>query len=336
MAVTRDRSSLNSTSGDIAEASILVLRGAMASNSGDRTGDAGTSSDGDGGNSGSVGSFRNGKFYAGGTAGDGGKLEITAGGSIDTKEAILATGGDAGALSPATPSGVPNLYYPVTGNGGGGTTVGGKSGSIGIAGLAGKGGSVSISTPPTDRAACGAAHFQSGSHQRQRRSRRYPGPSGFMGFSASFPAGDGVQSGITGNGGDGKAGTGGNAGSVGGGVVGGDGGTIEVSSAGSIISVQDFADGGSGGDQAGKGGSGGQGAGIGSGGNGGSVGGAGNGGDAGAITVKAQEGIALERLRPSAATAATSRRSPRPVMAATDGTRQEMAEAWVLSVMRLI
>jgi hypothetical protein len=117
-------------------------------------------------------------------------------------------------------------------------------------------------------------------------------PPVYLDISVSFPAFDGVQRGVTGKGGEGKTGNGGNAGTVGGGVVGGEGGTIDVTAAGSIRTVQDYADGGSGGDQAGKGGSGGQ-AKL-KGGDGGSVGGAGNGGNAGQTSIEAQSGIALK------------------------------------------
>ena len=125
----------------------MILRGAIASNSADVTGDGGIALIGNGGSSGSIGSFgKLGKFYAGGAAGDGGELKINAGGSITTSEAIFATGGDAGALSPLNPSGMPGLYLPVTGDGGNGSSQGGNSGSIGIAGVAGHGGSVSLTT----------------------------------------------------------------------------------------------------------------------------------------------------------------------------------------------
>src|SRR5581483_266 len=269
----------------------LVLRGAVASNSAARTGNGGTASvDGSGGSSGSVGSIgKDGKVYAGGAAGKGGELKITAGGAIVTSEGIFATGGDAGALSPLNPSLQPGLYYPVTGNAGSGTRLG-QGGDSGDIGGAGEAGSVSITTknpllgvPPSllnieaDRILVNGG-----------RAGTDPDPDG-----AFVPAGNGVQHGVTGNGGDGGAG--GKAGRVGGGVVGGKGGTIEVTSGGAIkSSVQYFADGGRGGDQAGIAGHGGKALDVHNGGAGGSVDGAGNGGDAGKIVLTAKTGITLK------------------------------------------
>ena len=295
---------LSSTSGTISVASVLILRGAIASNSADHTGRGGNSSVDDGGKSGQIGTEFNGVLTAGGAAGNGGTLSITAGGSITTSEAIIATGGDAGALSPAPPPGIvpptpSDVYFPVTGSGGRGGTGGGDSGSIGIAGIAGKGGSVSIGRTPgfVPPAGTPLPMFEL---DRMIVSGGGAGtvlpvpPKVFTGYSVIFPAGDGEQLGKTGTGGTGGAG-GGSAGSVGGGVVGGGGGMISVISPGSIRTVQDFANGGSGGDQAAQGGAGGQAVVFGDGGNGGSVGGAGNGGDAGSITIKAQNGISLRQ-----------------------------------------
>ena len=93
---------LESKFGNIALACPLILRGGDASNSGDRTGDGGTSMNGTGGTSGDVGSSNNfGVFSAGGTAGKGGTLTETAGGSLVTGEASIATGGNASAAFPA-------------------------------------------------------------------------------------------------------------------------------------------------------------------------------------------------------------------------------------------
>ena len=301
---------LKSTFGNIALAAPLILRGASASNSGDRTGDGGASMDGTGGNSGNIGTFAFGVFSAGGTAGDGGKLTEIAGGSITTSEASVATGGDAGALSPVPPPGllpVPTkLYQPITGNGGTGTSQGGDSGNIGSAGIAADGGEVVFKTvvPPSQQGKKpdppniepDRINVNGGNAGTQA-----PPPFEVNVFGVtitltiSIPAGDGVQRGKSGNGGGVDAG--GSAGAVGGGVVGGDGGTIEVSSAGSITKSVDYlADGGSGGDQAGTGGNGGKAAGDLSGGNGGSVDGAGGGGDAGKIELTAQKGITLKEV----------------------------------------
>jgi hypothetical protein len=277
---------LKSTFGNINTATPLILRGAMASNSGDQTGNGGTSSGGAGGNTGTIGSVGfDGKLYAGGTAGDGGKLTVIAGGSITTSEASVATGGDAGALSPVPPPGllpVPTkLYQPITGNGGSGTSQGGNSGSIGIAGAAGDGGEVIMKTVKLSSPSAKTPGLLNITPDRinvngGRAGTNTPPPSMVqvgdveITLTISIPAGDGVQRGITGNGGGGGAG--GNAGTVGGGVVGGDGGTIEISSAGAISKSVDYlADGGFGGDQAGTGGNGGKAAGDFSGGNGGSV-----------------------------------------------------------------
>jgi hypothetical protein len=291
---------LNAPSGNISVSSVLILRGAIASNSGDRTGNGGSAKTGRGGASGSIGTLIEGKRYAGGMAGKGGTLKISAGGAITTSEAIVATGGDAGALSPATPLGLRGFYFPVTGNGGNGDneSSGGDSGDIGIAGVAGKGGSVSISTPPPPNSSSGAT--QNFNLDRVlvnggNAGTKVPPPPQppFEHFSVYFPAGDGVQRGITGNGG--RAGKGGDAGTVGGGVVGGDGGEITISSGGAITSVEYHADGGSGGGQEGRGGLGGEGIGLNDAGHGGTLDGAGNGGDAGTIKLDAQENITLKQ-----------------------------------------
>lgn len=295
---------LESTFGSVTVGGVLILRGAMASNSGSQTGDGGVALEsGKGGNSGDIGSpgFA-GIFFAGGGAGKGGKLSISAGGAIVTSEAIVATGGDAGALSPPHPSGSPGVYRPMTGNGGSGSKKGGNSGDIGHAGFAGDGGEVLIKTivplgpspiplvPPNidaDRILVDGGNAGLD-------------PRDFL--VLQFPAGDGVQRGVSGNGGASQA-AGGDAGSVGGGVRGGVGGKIEVSAAGEISTSVDYrSDGGNGGDQDGVGGQGGRakgpaaGVGPGSGGGGGSVGEAGNGGHAGTITLLAQSGITLKEL----------------------------------------
>ena len=294
---------LNSTSGSISTASVLVLRGAPASNSGAHTGNGGNSKDGVGGASGEIGSDFGANFYAGGTAGKGGTLEMTAGESIITSEATtFAEGGDAGALSPLSPLSpfTPSaMYHPETGSGGHGTTAGGSTGRIGGAGVAGKGGFVSVSSTPALVPLPTAPNFNldrvianaGGAGTKTPPTYTIDGHT----FAIQFPAFDGVQRGVTNDGGNAKAGNGGDAGSVGGGVVAGNGGTIELTANGSIISVELAADGGNGGDQAGVAANGGNG-GDGGGGNGGSVGGAGNGGNAGGITVKAQMGISLRQV----------------------------------------
>lgn len=302
---------IKSTFGNIALAAPLILRGASASNSGDRTGDGGTSMDGTGGKSGDIGSTNNfGVFSAGGTAGGGGKLTLIAGGSITTSEASIATGGDAGALSPPPPPGFmpgePAVYRPVTGNGGDGSSQGGDSGKIGAAGAAGNGGEVVFKTkappaqtgrksdPPNiepDRINVNGG--RAGSEVIPTFEVEIAGI--VISLTITIPAGDGVQRGKTGNGGAGDAG--GSAGGVGGGVKGGDAGSIEVSSDGAIIrSVFFLADGGFGGNQAGTAGNGGNAAGIFNGGNGGSVDGAGNGGNGGKIELTAQKGITLKEV----------------------------------------
>ena len=149
----------------------------------------------------------NGKFYAGGTAGNGGKLTITAGGSITTSEAIVATGGDAGALSPATP---PGVRQPLS-------SCNRQRRQRQHQGRRRRATSASPALPAK------AARSRLSRHQRPCRPR-WPlrrisswiassstavapvpqVPPAFKGFSAFFPAGDGVQRGITGNGGDGK------------------------------------------------------------------------------------------------------------------------------------
>jgi hypothetical protein len=288
---------LNSTKGSIDVRSLLILRGAMASNSGDRTGNGGSALDGNGGSSGGIGTA--GRFFqAGGTAGKGGTLKITAGGAITTGEAIVATGGDAGALSPAPPPGfvLPGPYRPVTGKGGNGgkTSPAGSSGDIGIAGIAGEGGTVSISTTPESPSPA-ASNFDldrilvSGGNA----GTTLPPPPNppFENFTVFFPAGDGVQRGMTGNAGDG--GSGGNAGKVFGGVTGGGGGEIKITSGGAISTTEYVANGGNGGGQSGTGGRGGAGTSF-NGGKGGEINAAGDGGDAGTIVLNAQSSITFK------------------------------------------
>ena len=145
-----------------------------------------------------------------------------------------------------------------------------------------------------------------------------------------------MQRGITSQAVKAKPEAGGNAGSVGGGVVGGDGGTIKVSSAGSIITVQDFADGGSGGDQAGQGGAGGQ--------------AAAKGQVAMAalsaaramvampvsITLKAQNGISLRQVAAFGGNGGNVEAIAKAGNGGDGRTPRDMAEAWVPWVMRPI
>jgi hypothetical protein len=292
--------SLVSTFGNVDVGGVLILRGAIASNSGDRTGDGGTAKlagkGGDSGSIGSIGAF--GLLFAGGSAGDGGKLTISAGSSVTTSEAIISTGGDAGALSPLAPPGLPagqtGLYRPITGNGGNGGTKGGDAGNIGLAGFAGKGGEVVVKTAaPTSPSPVppGSLNIDVDRIVVDGGTAGHA-PSEFEGVV--YPAGDGVQRGQGGNGGAGAAG--GNGGTVAGGVIGGGAGKITVSSAGNIRSVEFSANGGNGGDQKGIGGQGGTGTGNGKAGNGGNVNQAGNAGDAGTITLLAEEGISITHL----------------------------------------
>jgi hypothetical protein len=292
---------LKSMYGNVTVGGALILRGAIASNSGDRTGDGGSAKiNGKGGSSGTIGGDGKFGFQAGGTAGNGGKLTILVGGSITVEEGIIATGGDAGAYSPLPPPGLPpgkadpSLYLPRTGNGGNGKIKGGDAGNIGMAGVAGKGGEVVLTTasplppplvPPVSQ------DIILDDRILVNGGRAGHDPSVFPGVA--YPAGDGAQRGIGGNGGGGNAG--GNGGEVGAGVVGGDAGKIQVSSAAAIARSVDFrADGGNGGDQAGSGGQGGLALGLGKAGNGGSVGASGNAGDAGTILLEALKGVIMK------------------------------------------
>ena len=283
---------ISSGTGAIKVNGILILRGGIASGSADVTGQGGTALIGNGGNSGSVGSLGLlGKLYSGGNAGKGGKLEISTSAPIVTSEAIEATGGAAGALSPASPQGEVGIYHPVTGDGGdggGADSIGGKSGSIGGMGLAGEGGSASVTTiaPPPGTLPVPVLDME------LDRIDVSGGGAGTV-FNLITPAGPGTQLGVTGNGGTGQN-NGGDAGSVGDGVIGGKAGKIEVTSAGAIIHSSEYAaDGGAGGDEAGVAGHGGAATQLRAG-KGGSVGAAGNGGDAGTILLSAAKGITLK------------------------------------------
>jgi hypothetical protein len=164
---------------------------------------------------------------AGGTAGDAGNLTISAGGTITTSESIVATGGDAGALSPShppgDPPGQPDLSYgPITGNGSNGSVKGGNAGDIGPAGVAGKGGKVELTAapPPTPSPVPLSPPNIEADRILVSGGRASTDPSNFPGVV--FPAGDGAQRGIGGKGGSGA--TGGKGGSVGAAVVGGNAG----------------------------------------------------------------------------------------------------------------
>ena len=138
---------------------------------------------------------------------------------------------------------VDTVYRPRSGDGGQGTSQGGDSGKVGAAGVAGNGGVVIFKTmapppelgiksdPPKiepDRINVNGGH--AGSQALAPFEVTIDGI--VISLTITIPAGDGVQRGKSGNGGNGDAG--GNAGAVGGGVVGGDAGSIEVSSDASI------------------------------------------------------------------------------------------------------
>src|SRR5262249_10409479 len=68
---------ITATHGNVTGAGVLILRGGIASNSGDHTGDGGTATVGTGGSSGSIGTLPGDKRHAGGTGGKGGKVGNT-------------------------------------------------------------------------------------------------------------------------------------------------------------------------------------------------------------------------------------------------------------------
>ena len=251
-----------SKTGDITIAGPIVLNGGSAYNNLSETGSGGNSLDGNGGDTGGIG--------FGGNGGAGGTLIVVTDGKFISSELISATGGNLG--SGIFAPGSVQTYSPKTGAGGTGSIlgVGGKSGSIGDMGYAGKGGSVSISAGLEIN------------------------PDRFLVDGGRV--GDGVGStgnmlGQTGDGGDGGL-RGGDAGDVGKAGFGGDGGKISVTGGTSIFqSVYYQARGGLGGNQLGQSGKGGESASQG--GNGGAVSAAGDGGAGGDITITAKNGYII-------------------------------------------